>query len=119
MPVERLALPNGDWIDLQTRLNHAQSRRIRRAGDDPALDVQTETVAALAAGWSIKGVDGAEIPYPGGGPEGLPSAALDLVPHEAMVEAFVKAADIVAGGPDPNASTATSELSSTPEPPSG
>ena len=116
MPLERLPLPGGDWIDLHTRLNHAQSRRVRRADRDPELDVQTETVAALAAGWSIKGVDGAEVPYPGGGAEGVPSAALDLIPYEAMVEAFVKAADIIAGGPDPNASTATSGPSSDREP---
>jgi hypothetical protein len=108
MPTERLPLPNGDWVDLVTRVNHAQARRIRTAYRSPELDAITETTAALAVNWSIRDTDGAEVPYPGGGPEGVPSAALDRFPDEAVITVFVRAAEIFNGGPAPNASAGIS-----------
>lgn len=117
MASKRIPIEGGDWVDLVTRLNHAQFRRIRLAqGGDPGLDIQTETVAAMAATWSVRDVDGVEVPYPGGGPEGVPAAALDRFPSEVMVDLFTEAAAIISGGPSPNDSAARSGSSSTPEP---
>lgn len=108
MATERVTLPGGDWVDLVTRLNHAQLRRIRQAAASPDQDSLTEGVAAMCSNWSVRDVDGADIPYPGGGPEGVPSEALDRFPADVVVAVARRAAEIAAGGPDPNGSTATS-----------
>ena len=118
MPVERLALPNGDWVDLVTRLNHAQMRRIRTAARSEDLDSLTEGIAAMAANWSLRDVDGAEIPFPGAGPDGVAAPALDRIPADVTTVIGKRATELAAGGPDPNGLTARSG-DSPPEPPSG
>ena len=110
----RVSLPAGDWVDLVDRINHAQYRRVKRAaaGDKPdSVELETETVAALAANWSLHDVAGREIPFPGGTAEGVAAAALDTWPYEAVIEAFAAAAKVIQGVPDPNATAASSDTS--------
>jgi hypothetical protein len=80
MANERVTLPNGDWADLVTRVNHAQHRRIRTGYSSPELDTMTETVAAMVTNWSVHDVDGGEIPYPGGERRGRPVGGARPVP---------------------------------------
>jgi hypothetical protein len=112
--VRRVALAGGDWVDLADRLNHAQYRRVKRAANAPEPDVttiETESVAALALNWSVRDVNGRELPFPGAAVDGVPAEALDAWPYEHVAEAFSVAADLIRGVPDPNATAASSDSS--------
>lgn len=109
MPTKRIELEAGDWIEIHTRSNHAQSRRMRRSFTDPELDNLTEGVAALAANWRLRDVDGNEIPFPGASPEGVPSESLDRIPSDTMATIGTKVLEVIRGAPDPNDSAAKSD----------
>jgi len=108
VPTERLNLPGGDWVDLASRVNHAQHRRIRSGYGSAEKDTITETAAALVTNWSVRDVDGADIPFPGAAPDGVTSESLDKLPHETVLAMFTRAAELFHGGPVPNASAGTS-----------
>jgi hypothetical protein len=97
-------LPDGQYVDLVDRLNHAQMRRIRRAAGDDELDGLTEGVAAMVTGWSLKDVEGTVVPFPTLGVDGVPSGALDTLPADLMLIVGVEALTIANGAPDPKGS---------------
>jgi hypothetical protein len=97
---ERVTLPDGDWVDLTTRLNYAQHRRMTTAKAN-GLDAVTEGVAAMIVGWSLRDVNGQAIPLPPVEARGIPSAALDLIPFESMEAIADRAAELVKAIRDP------------------
>lgn len=106
---ERLSLPDGQWADITTRLNHAQSRRLRRAKADPdRLVVVDEFVATMTVGWSLRDLAGNDLPYPPPAFDGIPAETLDNLPADTVDAIFLRCSELYAGAPDPNASAGTS-----------
>ena len=106
-------LPDGEWVEFTSTLNHAQMRRIRRASSDPALDSFTEGVCAMITGWHLRDVDGQEVPCPVPSVDGIPSDALDTLPAVLVADVGARALEIAGGQPDPKGSTPRSSNSPT------
>lgn len=107
----RVELEGGEWVEIVTRLNHAQLRRIRRAASDPELDSLTEGVCAMVTGWLLHDTDGHEVPCPTPTVEGIPSEALDTIPADVVAVFGAAALEAAGGQPDPKGSDATSSAS--------
>ena len=108
----RLDLPDGEWVELTPRLNHAQLRRIRRAAADPELDSFSEGTCAMIRGWLLHDVDGHLVECPPPAVDGIAVEALDNLPAEVVVRIGTRALEIAGGQPDPKGSGARSRSSS-------
>jgi len=91
---ERITLPNGDWVDVVERLNHAQYSRIRKA-ESLGLDRVDEGICAMVIGWALRDVDDKAIPFPELGRGGIPNEALDLIPIDSFVVIATEAAKLL------------------------
>ena len=88
---KRFDLPNGEWVEFSTRINHAQQRRVQQAPPGERMD---EGVAAIVLNWSLRDVDGNAIPFPGAAAHGVPVSALDMIPLETYALIAEEAAEV-------------------------
>lgn len=107
MSRERITLPNGDWVDVATRLNHGQAMRMRRARG--TVEVASVGVAAVILGWAIRDVNDEPLPAPTVSVDGIPVEELEAMPQDTFdVIAERVLAILEDEQPDPLGSAATS-----------
>jgi hypothetical protein len=112
---ERLTLTNGDWVDLSTRLNYAQRRRLIAARDEPNDVRAAEMAAAMMTGWAIRDVNDQPIPFPGAAIDGVPLASIAVFPADSLDAISIRAAELVTEAVDiPKAGAGTSGGSPSP-----
>ena len=99
MSRDRFTFPDGDWVDLTARLNHAQRRRIIAARGTP--EVATESVAAMVLAWSLRDVEGAAIPFPGAELDGVAASAMDAIPMDSFDAIAQRAIELIESAPSP------------------
>ena len=106
MNTSRLELPNGDWVDFDTRLNYAQATRIRATTGTP--DAEGTFVCALVRAWALRDVEDQPIEFPGREVDGIPLDALGRVPFDTFGAMSLHAAKGLKGVPDPKGTGGTS-----------
>jgi hypothetical protein len=105
--IKRFELPNGDWIDLATRLNYAQAKRLNASAGDSA-EVGGTMVAVLAVAWALRDVDDQPIEFPGREVDGIPIEPIGRIPWDHFQLIVGEAADVISGEPDPKGTAGTS-----------
>jgi hypothetical protein len=105
--IRRFELPNGDWIDLATRLNYAQAKRLNATIGD-AAEAGGTMVAVLATAWALRDVDDQPIEFPGREVDGIPIEAIGRIPFDHFQLIVTEVADLLGEEPDPKGTAGTS-----------